>query len=37
MYKHILVPTDGSKLAEKGIKEGVKLAKALGRRSPAPT
>jgi nucleotide-binding universal stress UspA family protein len=30
MYKHILVPTDGSKLAAKGIKEGVKLAKALG-------
>ena len=29
MYKHILVPTDGSKLAAKGIREGVKLAKAL--------
>ena len=30
MYKHILVPTDGSALAAKGIKEAVKLAKALG-------
>ncbi|HXM80466.1 MAG TPA: universal stress protein [Burkholderiales bacterium] len=30
MFKHILVPTDGSKLAEKGVKAGVKLAKALG-------
>jgi nucleotide-binding universal stress UspA family protein len=30
MYKHILVPTDGSPLAAKGIKEAVKLAQALG-------
>ena len=30
MYRNILVPTDGSKLAAKGIKAGVKLAKALG-------
>jgi nucleotide-binding universal stress UspA family protein len=30
MFKHILVPTDGSKLAAKGIKLGVRLAKALG-------
>lgn len=30
MFKHILIPTDGSKLAAKGIKHGVKLAKALG-------
>src|SRR2546422_5818148 len=30
MFKHILVPTDGSKLAAKGIKVGVRLAKALG-------
>lgn len=35
MYKHILVPTDGSALAAKGIKEGVKLAKALGARVTA--
>ena len=32
MFKHILVPTDGSKLAAKGVKAGVKLAKALGAR-----
>ena len=32
MYKHILVPTDGSKLAAKGVKAGVRLAKALGAR-----
>lgn len=30
MYKHILLPTDGSKVAAKGVKAGVKLAKALG-------
>ncbi len=30
MYKHILVPTDGSTLAASGAKAGVKLAKALG-------
>jgi len=29
MYKRILVPTDGSKLAAKGIRESVRLAKAL--------
>ena len=32
MFRHILVPTDGSRLAAKGIKAGVKLAKALGAR-----
>jgi nucleotide-binding universal stress UspA family protein len=30
MFKHILICTDGSRLAAKGIKAGVKLAKALG-------
>jgi nucleotide-binding universal stress UspA family protein len=30
MFKHILVPTDGSRLAAKGIKLGVRLAKAVG-------
>jgi nucleotide-binding universal stress UspA family protein len=30
MYKHILLPTDGSRLAGKGAAEGVRLAKALG-------
>lgn len=32
MFKHILVATDGSKLAGKGIRAGVKLAKSLGAR-----
>ena len=30
MYKRILVPTDGSPLARKGIKAGIELAKAVG-------
>lgn len=30
MYRNILLPTDGSRLAAKGVKAGVKLAKALG-------
>jgi nucleotide-binding universal stress UspA family protein len=30
MFKHILIPTDGSKLAAKGVKAGVKLAKSVG-------
>lgn len=30
MFRHILIPTDGSKLAAKGIKAGVALAKSLG-------
>ena len=29
MFKNILIPTDGSKLAAKGAKVGIKLAKAL--------
>jgi len=32
VFRNILIPTDGSKLAAKGIKAGVKLAKALGAR-----
>lgn len=32
MYKHILIPTDGSSLAARGIREGVRLAKAVGAR-----
>jgi len=32
MYRHILVPTDGSKLAAKGVRTGVRLAAALGAR-----
>ena len=30
MYKHILIPTDGSKLSEGAAVAGVKLAKELG-------
>ena len=32
MYKHILLPTDGSPLAQEAIREGVKLAKSVGAR-----
>jgi len=32
MFKHILVPTDGSKLSVKTVKQAVKLAKAVGAR-----
>jgi nucleotide-binding universal stress UspA family protein len=32
MYKHILIPTDGSKLALKGVKAGMRLARALRAR-----
>jgi nucleotide-binding universal stress UspA family protein len=35
MFKHILIPTDGSKLAAKGVAAGVKLAKALGAKVTA--
>ena len=30
MFKHILIPTDGSPVAQKAVKAGLKLAKALG-------
>lgn len=32
MFKHIAIPTDGSRLAGKGIRAGVKLAQSLGAR-----
>jgi nucleotide-binding universal stress UspA family protein len=32
MYRHILIPTDGSKLAEHGVKNGLSLAKSVGAR-----
>lgn len=32
MFKHIAIPTDGSKLAAKGVKAGVRLARSLGAR-----
>lgn len=43
MYRNILLPTDGSPLARKAIRVGVKLAKAVGARvtgfyaAPPPT
>jgi nucleotide-binding universal stress UspA family protein len=30
MYKHILIPTDGSNLSEMAIRQGIRLAKAIG-------
>jgi nucleotide-binding universal stress UspA family protein len=30
MYKHILIPTDGSELSNKAIGQGIALAKAVG-------
>jgi len=32
MFRSILIPTDGSRLAARGIKAGVRLARALGAR-----
>ena len=32
MYKHILIPTDGSKLSSKAARTGIRLAQALGAR-----
>ncbi len=32
MYSHILIPTDGSALAERAVSKGVELAAALGAR-----
>jgi nucleotide-binding universal stress UspA family protein len=37
MYKHILIPTDGSALSEAAIKQGVALAKALNAKVSAIT
>ena len=33
MYRHILIPTDGSELAEHGLAHGLALAKSLGARA----
>jgi len=30
MFKHILIPTDGSKVANKAVEAGIQLAKVLG-------
>ena len=32
MYKHILIPTDGSELAEKAVAAGIEFARASGAR-----
>lgn len=37
MYKHILIATDGSELAEKAVAAGLELAKGLGARVTAVT
>jgi nucleotide-binding universal stress UspA family protein len=37
MYQHILIPTDGSKLAHKAAVHGLSLAKALGARTTVLT
>jgi len=37
MYKHILIPTDGSDLSNKAIEHGLELAKALGAKITALT
>ena len=30
MYKHILIPTDGSDLADRAVEQGIMLAKLSG-------
>jgi nucleotide-binding universal stress UspA family protein len=32
MFKHILIPTDGSDISDEAAKAGVRLAQALGAR-----
>ena len=35
MFKHILLPTDGSKLSERAVQKGLELAQAVGARVTA--
>jgi nucleotide-binding universal stress UspA family protein len=35
MYKHILLPTDGSELSAKAVRDGLQLAKEIGARVTA--
>ena len=35
MFQHILVPTDGSEISDKAIRQAIELAKALGARITA--
>ena len=37
MYRHILIPTDGSELAGKAVRHGLSLAKTLGAKVTALT
>jgi len=37
MYRHILIPTDGSELSKKAVQHGVGLAKALAAQVTAVT
>jgi len=37
MYKHILIPTDGSELSEKALKQGMAFAKSIGAKVTAIT
>ena len=37
MYKHILIPTDGSELSKKAVDQGIGLAKALNAKITAVT
>ncbi len=37
MYTHILIPTDGSELAEKAVRHGIELAKRIGAKVTALT
>lgn len=37
MFKHILIATDGSELADKAVAQGLALAKALGAKATAVT
>ena len=35
MFKHILLPTDGSKLSDRAVQKGIELAQAVGARVTA--
>ena len=35
MFKHLLLPTDGSKLSDRAVERGLELASALGARVTA--
>src|SRR5262252_393856 len=37
MYRHILIPTDGSELSRRAVQHGLELAKAVGAKATALT